>query len=104
MESVSMAAGRPIRKVWSARRRPVRGVALVGLGLTWAAVAVAAVVLALVFAAALLAGVVLTAGFLVVGAIIMRGRRSVSQPDDGVIEAQNVGGHSWVAHGWSGRS
>ena len=98
-----MANARPLRKNWTLKRAPVRGIARLGLVLTWAVVSVSVVVLALVFAAAVVAGVVLTAGFLAVAAIILRGRRPKGPPDDGVLEARNVGGHSWVAYGWNGR-
>jgi hypothetical protein len=37
-------------------------------------------------------------------AFAFRGRKVAAAPaDDGLIEARNVGGHSWVAYGWNER-
>jgi len=78
---------------------------LVGL-LAGAAAATITAVLAVVFAAtvavmALLAGAVVALG-LTASRARRRTRTASSDPD--IIEARNVGGHSWVAYGWDGRS
>jgi hypothetical protein len=37
-------------------------------------------------------------------AFAFRGRKVATSPaEDGLIEARNVGGHSWVAYGWNER-
>jgi len=64
-----------------------------------------AAVLAVFFTAAL--AVVAVMGMVVVGfaGLAVRARRSASPQDPDLIEAQRVGGNSWVAYGWdqSGR-
>ena len=71
--------------------------------LAWTGVTLIAAVLAIVFAATLVAVAVVASGFLALAAFAPRGRRAkVSDPD--LIEARHVGGHSWVAYGWDGRS
>jgi hypothetical protein len=35
--------------------------------------------------------------------LALRARRSVRSKDPTVLEARNVGGHSWVAYGWDQR-
>ncbi|MDR3513663.1 MAG: hypothetical protein P4L73_18655 [Caulobacteraceae bacterium] len=73
------------------------------LGGAVATVAAAAVgaVLAVVFAASLV--VISLMGLMLVAfaGLALRARRRVRAPDDPtLIEARNVGGHSWVAYGW----
>jgi hypothetical protein len=48
----------------------------------------------------LMTGVILT-----LAAAAVRARRTaVREPEDpDLIEARNIGGHSWVAYGWDGR-
>jgi heme/copper-type cytochrome/quinol oxidase subunit 2 len=89
-----------------AGRSAFRGLAWIGGAVASVCAIAAGAVLALVFAASvvvilLMAGVILT-----LVAFAVRARRSVvskpaSEPD--VIEARNIGGHSWVAYGWDGR-
>jgi hypothetical protein len=69
----------------------------------WTGLTVIAAVLAIVFAATLVAVAVVGAGFLAIAAVARRGRRARSSDPD-LIEARHVGGHSWVAYGWDGRS
>jgi Flp pilus assembly protein TadB len=50
--------------------------------------------------------VIFAATVVVVGlaAFAFRGRKVATSPaEDGLIEARNVGGHSWVAYGWNER-
>jgi Flp pilus assembly protein TadB len=69
-----------------------------------------AVVVATVLAVALAASVVVVAlmggALLFLASLAMRARRTArTRPDPGpqIIEARNVGGHSWVAYGWDRR-
>jgi len=82
-----------------------RGLAwLAGLLATAAAAAVGAVLA--VFLAASLVVIALTASVLVAFAgLALRARRGARPASDpSVIEARNVGGHSWVAYGWDDRA
>jgi hypothetical protein len=80
-------------------------------GLAWLVGAVASVtaigvgaVLAIVFAASLVVILLMAGVILTLAAAAVRARRTVSKPaDPDVIEARNIGGHSWVAYGWDGR-
>jgi hypothetical protein len=57
-------------------------------------------VFAVTFVVIFLMGAVLV---LLAGAAL-RARRTVHAPSDpDLIEARNIGGHSWVAYGWDGR-
>ncbi len=84
-----------------------RGLAwLVGALAAGAAAAVAAI-LALVFAATVVVVAVMGSILLAFAGLALRARRTVKvrARDPRVLEARNVGGHSWVAYGWdrSGR-
>lgn len=66
--------------------------------------AAAAAVLAVVFAATVVVIAVVSTALFGLIALVMRSRRPAkAKADDGIIEAQNVGGHSWVAYGWDKR-
>jgi len=76
----------------------------VGGAIAWAAAAAAGAALALFFAATMV--VIGLLGFVVLMLVLAahRARRTVRAPSDpDIIEARNVGGHSWVAYGWDGR-
>ena len=83
----------------------LRGLAWLGGVIATACAAVVAAILAIVFTAtvavlALMSGVVIA-----LGSIAWRAKRSVRpvrrrDDDPTIIEARNVGGHSWVAYGW----
>jgi heme/copper-type cytochrome/quinol oxidase subunit 2 len=79
--------------------------AMVGGALAAAAATIVSVVLALFFAATVV--VITLMGVIVVSlaGLALRARRSArrSKGDPQVIEARNVGGHSWVAYGWDRR-
>ena len=80
-------------------RSPWRGVTWLIGGVAALVAAVIAVVLALgFFLFAILTAVVLTMRAALGGVRIRRPNR-----DAGLIEARQVGGHSWVAYGWDGR-
>jgi Flp pilus assembly protein TadB len=78
--------------------------------LVGAACAVVAAMVAAVLAVALAASVVVVAlmggALLFLASLAMRARRTArsrSAPGPQIIEARNVGGHSWVAYGWDRR-
>ncbi len=85
-------------------RSAFRALAWIVGAVAWAGAAAIGTVFALVVAATVV--VISVLGFVVLaltGAGI-RARRSVRPPaDPDVIEARNIGGHSWVAYGWDGR-
>ena len=77
-----------------------------GLVATLAAAAIGAV-LAVFFAATVVVIALMSSALLALAGLAMRARRTVrarapSDPD--LIEARNVGGHSWVAYGWRDRA
>ncbi len=84
---------------WTPKRSPWRGV-------TWLVGGVAALIaatIAVLVAIAFFVFAVVTAVLLILRGAF-RGPRP-ARPRDGpmVIDAQRVGGHSWVAYGWDGR-
>jgi hypothetical protein len=83
----------------------VRGFAWVGgLVATTAALAVGAV-LTVFFAATVVLIAILTSAVLALTTFAAQARRTVRAEirDPTLIEARNVGGHSWVAYGWNDR-
>jgi hypothetical protein len=72
---------------------------------TTAAVAVGAI-LAVVFAATVVVIGFMASMLLALAAFALRARRTVkaAPADPSLIEARNVGGHSWVAYGWNDRA
>jgi len=77
---------------------------MVGALASLAAAAIAAI-LAVFFAATMMVVAFMASILLALAAAAVRARRrvraAVADPD--VIEARNVGGHSWVAYGWDDR-
>ncbi len=89
---------------WGPGRSAFRGLAWIGGLIASIAAVVTGAVLALVFAASLVVILLMAAVILTLAAVAMRARRTVAQPTDPeIIEARNIGGHSWVAYGWDGR-
>ena len=90
------------KRSWPARSL-MRGVAwFVGGVASLAAIAVGAA-LAVVFAATFLVVGLMAAALVGLSVAAFKARRTVrSSPDGDVIEARNIGGHSWVAYGWDG--
>ena len=79
----------------------LKGLAWLGGLLATAVAAVFAAILAVFVAAAVLVLAMTAALFLGFTSLAVRGRRGVRASDDpDLIEAKNVGGHSWVAYGW----
>lgn len=71
------------------------------------AAAVVGAVLAVVFAATVVVIGVITTLLIGLAGLAFRARRTARAGvpvDPGVIEARNVGGHSWVAYGWDRQS
>jgi Mg2+/Co2+ transporter CorB len=82
---------------------PWRTLILIGGGLATCAAAALAAVLALVFAASVVVIALVASALLAVAGMAMRAKRRAATArsnEPGVIEARNVGGHSWVAYGW----
>ncbi len=87
-------------------RRPLLRAASWFVGaLAGLAAAATAAILAVFFAATMMVIAFMASILLALAATAARARRTVraSAGDTDVIEAQNVGGHSWVAYGWDER-
>lgn len=95
---------RLVRGNWTAGRSAIRGLAwFVGAMASAAAVAVGAA-LAIVFAATFVVIGLMASALLALMVAAFKARRTVRAPVDAdILEARNVGGHSWVAYGWDGR-
>lgn len=85
------------------RSGPFHGFAGVFGGLVSLAAVALAAVLAVFFAATVVVVAVLASALLGLAGLVMRNRRRPARrrTDDGVLEARNIGGHSWVAYGWN---
>jgi hypothetical protein len=81
-----------------------RSLTWIGGGLASLAAAAVGVVLAVVFAASLLVIAIMALAVVAFALMAARARRalhrSTGASDNQLIEARNVGGHSWVAYGW----
>ena len=82
-----------------------KSLAWFGGALASLAAAVLGTVLVVVFAASLVVIVVMGAALVVFALLAARARQSLRAArakDEGptILEARNVGGHSWVAYGW----
>jgi len=83
---------------------PLRNLAWIAGALATSAAVVIGAVLAVVFAATVVVVGFIGSALFGVAAFAFRGRKTAKAPaDDGLIEARNVGGHSWVAYGWNER-
>ena len=92
------------RKTWAPGRSAFRGLAAVGGVLAWVAAAAIGAVLAIFFAATVVVTALMATALLTLAAMGLKARRTVRAPAGrDIIEARNVGGHSWVAYGWDGR-
>ncbi len=89
---------------WTPGRSALRGLAWVVGGLaSIAALAVGAAV-AVIFAATFVILGIMSSALLALSLAAVKARRTThARADVDVIEARNVGGHSWVAYGWDGR-
>ena len=94
---------RPTKRNWPARSL-FRGLAWVAGGLASVAAIAVGAALAVVFAATFVVVGCMAAALLGLSLAAFKARRSVKAPIEGdVLEARNIGGHSWVAYGWDGR-
>jgi heme/copper-type cytochrome/quinol oxidase subunit 2 len=93
MEVSTNARVSPLGGAW-------RGLAWIAGALATAAAAALAAVLALFFAATVVVIAVMASVLVAFAGLALRARRSVRSKDPTLIEARNVGGHSWVAYGW----
>jgi hypothetical protein len=80
-----------------------RGLAWIGGALATAAAAAVAAVLAVFFAATVVVITVMAAALLAFAGLALRARRAMRPKDPTILEARNIGGHSWVAYGWDQR-
>ena len=81
-----------------------KGLAWMGGTLAAGVAATLAAVLALVFALTVLVIAVIASVLIAFAGLALRARRSAQTASDPtVLEARNVGGHSWIAYGWDGR-
>jgi len=78
----------------------LKSIAWLAAGLATVAAAAVAAVLALFFAATIVVIAVMASALLTFTGLALRARRSVQPKDPELLEARNVGGHSWVAYGW----
>ena len=102
MEPIAAPGDRP-QKSGGMRSLGVGGLAWVVGALASVAALGLAAVLAVFFAATVVVVGVLGLALLALGGFAYRARKVLRRPDPGVIEARNVGGHSWVAYGWDQR-
>lgn len=98
-------AGQESIRFSSAGQSAWKSVAWLGSAVATAIAATLAALLAVVFAATVVVIALMTSALIGVAGLAMRARRTAKPQaaEDGVIEARNVGGHSWVAYGWDDR-
>nr|WP_295112462.1 hypothetical protein [uncultured Caulobacter sp.] len=82
---------------------PLRNLAWIAGALATSAAVVIGAVLAVVFAATVVVVGFIGSALFGIAAFALRGRKAKPKAEDGLIEARNVGGHSWVAYGWNER-
>jgi len=95
---------RPDQRSLKSARSPFHALAVIAAGLAWIAAATMGAIIAVVFAATVVVIGIMASALLAFSAAAMKARRSARvRPDPSLIEARNIGGHSWVAYGWDGR-
>jgi hypothetical protein len=82
---------------------PLRNLAWIAGALATSVAVVVGAVLAVIFAATVVVVGFIGSALFGLAAFALRGRKVKPKADDGLIEARNVGGHSWVAYGWNER-
>jgi hypothetical protein len=89
----------------SARSLPpvLKSLAWIGGALATVCALGVAAVLAVVFAASLVLIGLMAVALITLGGLAYRARRTSKPADPTLLEARNVGGHSWVAYGWDQR-
>src|SRR5438093_10558946 len=92
------------RGTWTPGRSALSGLAWLGGAIAWMVAALFGALLAVFFAATMVVIALMTTAVLAFAGFALRARRTVrAGADPNLIEARNVGGHSWVAYGWDGR-
>ncbi|MBS0412127.1 MAG: hypothetical protein JSR86_19560 [Proteobacteria bacterium] len=87
-----------------ARSPALKGLAWFAGAVAWIAAGAIGAVLAVFFAATMVVIALMATALLAVAGMALRARRTVRAPGpDDILEARNIGGHSWVAYGWDGR-
>lgn len=84
-----------------------KGLAWIGGAVATLAAALIGAILAVFAAATVVVIALMASALLALAGMAMRARRTVrarAKPDPNLIEARNIGGHSWVAYGWRERS
>lgn len=83
----------------------LRSLALLGGALATAAAVTVGAVLAVFFAATVVVIAVMASFLLALAGLALRARRTVRSraASNDLIDARHVGGHHWVAYGWSER-
>jgi hypothetical protein len=86
-------------------RSAFQGLAWIGGAIATLCAAAIAAVLAVFFAATVVVIALMASALLALSGLAVRARRTVKAraSDPSLIEARNVGGHSWVAYGWNER-
>ena len=81
-----------------------KGLAWLGGFVATAAALTIGAILAVFAAATVVVLALMTSALLALSALALRARRTMRRTGDpALIEARNVGGHSWVAYGWNER-
>lgn len=81
----------------------MRGLAWCFSAAAWVVATVIGGAVAVVLAAGMVVMAIMATLLMILGATAFKARRTArAQSDPGLIEAHNVGGHSWVAYGWDG--
>ncbi|HEX7761162.1 MAG TPA: hypothetical protein VF459_16770 [Caulobacteraceae bacterium] len=89
---------------WTAGQSAFRGLAWFGGAIAWTATAAIGAVLAVFAAATVVVIALMATALLAVVGMALRARRTVRARTGGdILEARNIGGHSWVAYGWDGQ-
>jgi len=98
-----MAAKRPVGSSWTPRLSLGRSLGWLGAGVAWMIAGVAGLALAAVLTTILVVAGLIGAVVVAVTGAAPRARSRQKTDDPSLIEAHNVGGHSWVAYGWDGQ-
>ena len=95
-----------VREFAARQGSALRSLAVIGGMLATAAAVIIGAVMAVFFAATVAVIAVMASALLALAGLAMRARRTVRprnrSPD--LIEARHLGGHHWVAYGWTERS
>ena len=86
-----------VRNPWSRKPGVGRALGAAGALAAWTVAGVAGLIIAFALTAALVVAGVLGAAILTIGRAWPR--RAKAAGDDDIIEARNIGGHTWVAYG-----